>query len=77
VIPIGEWPTKEYGVQISAGLDLIIFTHGNNDRGPLSAIQCALQNALVVDSSALRAVGMAACINRLLTECRPNEWGYT
>ena len=77
VIPSGEWPDQEYSVQISAGLDLIIFTHDNNDRGPLWAIQCALQNALVIDSSALREVGMAACISRLLAECHPNEWGYT
>jgi hypothetical protein len=75
-IPNGEWPNQEYGIELSAGLDLVVFTHGNNDVGPFE-LHHALQKALVIDSSALRAFGMAACIRHLLAECRPNEWGYT
>jgi len=75
-IPSGEWPIQEYDIQVSAGLDVIIFTHGNKDVGPLQ-LDHVLQNALVIDASALREFGMTACIKRLLTDCRPNEWGYT
>jgi hypothetical protein len=76
VVPEGEWPIQEYGVIVSAGLDLVIFTHGNKDVGPFE-IHHVLQYALVIDAAALREFGMPACINRLLAECRPNEWGYT
>jgi hypothetical protein len=75
-VPSGEWPIQEYGIQLPASLDVIIFTHGNNDVGPLQ-LHHVLQNALIIDASALRRFGMTACIERLLTDCRPNEWGYT
>jgi hypothetical protein len=75
-VPLGEWSNQEYGVQLPASLDSVIFTHGNNDVGGLS-LQHVLQNALVIEATALRHFGMAACLQYLMSRCRPNEWGYT
>jgi len=75
-IPEGEWPIQEYAILLSAGLDLIVFTHSNNDVGPLG-LHHVLQNAFVVDASALREFGVSACLEHLFANYRPNEWGYT
>jgi hypothetical protein len=75
-VPSSEWPNQAYGVQVAAGLDYIIFTHGNNDIGAFS-LHHALQNGLVIEAAALRHYGMAACLHYLMSRCRPNEWGYT
>ena len=72
----GEWPNREYGVRVSTGLDLLIFTYGNKDIGPLSLHHVVLQS-LVIDVSALRHFGMAACLEHLMSRYEPNEWGYT
>jgi len=72
----GEWSNKEYGVRVSKSLDLVIFTHGNNDVGPLS-LDHALLRSFVIDAAALRHFGMAESLEQVMTRCEPNEWGYT
>src|SRR5262245_39907627 len=62
----GEWPNKDYAVRLSKSLELLIFTHGNNDVGPLS-LHHVLPQSLVVDAAALRHFGMAACLEHLMT----------
>ena len=72
----GEWPNREYGVRVSKSLELLVFTHGNNDMGPLS-LHHVLLRSLVIDASAIRHFGLAACLDHLMTHYEPNEWGYT
>jgi hypothetical protein len=75
-VPSGEWSNQQYGVQLPASLECVIFTHGNNDIGCFG-LHHALQNALIIEAAALRHFGMAACLQYLMSHCRPNEWGYT
>lgn len=72
----GEWPNKDYGVRVSKGLELVVFTHGNKDVGPVSLDQVLLRS-LVIDACAVRQFGLAACLDCLMTRYEPNEWGYT
>jgi hypothetical protein len=67
---------SDYGVRVPDSLDVIIFTHSNDDRGCFGLEQSIL-NALVVEAAALRHFGMAACLEYLMSLYRPNEWGYT
>jgi hypothetical protein len=66
----------DYGVRVSAGLDLVSFTYENNDIGPLS-LHHFLLNAMVVDAAALRHYGMSACLQYVMSRHKPNQWGYT
>src|SRR5262249_10874532 len=75
-VPSDEWPNQDYGVQLPASLDFVIFTHGNNDIGGFGLHQ-APQNALVIEAAALRHFGMPACLHYLILRCRPNKCGYT
>jgi hypothetical protein len=75
-VPSGEWSNQEYGVQVPASLDYVIFTHGNNDAG-CYGLHHARQNALVIEAGALRHFGMPACLQYLMARHRPNEFGYT
>jgi hypothetical protein len=72
----GEWPNREYGVRASKSLELLVFTHGNKDVGPLS-LHHVLLRALVIDATAIRHFGLAACLEHLMTRYEPNQWGYT
>jgi hypothetical protein len=72
----GEWSIQEYNVRLPNSLDVVIFTHGNNDKGVLG-LHHVFQNAMVIDASALRRFGMEACLMQLMSGCEPNEWGYT
>ena len=72
----GEWPTREYGVRVSKSLELLVFTHGNKDFGPLS-LHHVLLRSLVIDAAAVRHFGLAACLEHLMSGYEPNEWGYT
>jgi hypothetical protein len=72
----GEWPTQEYDLRLSNGLELFVFTYGNNDIGPLS-LGHVMQKALVLDAAAVQEFGMRACLDHLIEHCKPNEWGYT
>jgi hypothetical protein len=72
----GAWSDQDYGVRVPDSLDLVMFTHGNNDIGPLS-LQQVLQNTLVIEAAALRHFGMAACLKHLMSRCKPNQWGFT
>ena len=72
----GEWQTQEYSLQISSGLDFLIFTHGNKDVGPFN-IYHALHNALILEAFMLRRFSLSDCLKFLFTNCKPNEWGYT
>ena len=71
-----EWANKEYGVRLSKALDFLFFTHGNRDVGPFG-LRHALLRSLVIDAASVRHFGMAACLEHLMLECEPNEWGYT
>lgn len=67
---------QDYGVRLSASLEFVIFTHGNNDAGPGSVGQ-SLQHARVIEAWELRRYGMAACLEHVMSTCKPNEWGLT
>lgn len=71
-----EWQNQEYSVRITSGLDFVILTHGNTDVGPFG-LQHALHNALVIEAVMLRRFSLAQCVEFLLRNCKPNEWGYT
>ena len=75
-IPQGECPNQDYGVWLTASLEFVIFTHGNNDKGVYDLTHL-LQPALVIEAWALRRHGMAECLGRVMSNCKPNEWGYT
>ena len=75
-IPPEEWQQQEYGVYLGTGLDLLVFTHGNKDIGPLG-LQHLLQQALVIDAAAVRHFGFDRCLEYLMAEFPPNEFGYT
>jgi len=75
-IQSGEWANRDYGVRLSKGLELLIFTHGNKDVGP-SSLHHVLLRSLVIDAAALRHFGLAACLEHLMARYEPNEWGYT
>lgn len=74
----GDWAEQnsEYGIRISDGLDLVIFTCENNDIGALS-LHHFLLNAMVIDAAALLQYGMPACLEYLVDHHKPNQWGYT
>jgi hypothetical protein len=68
-------PQSGYGVEITSGLDLLIFTWGNNDVGP-PCVEHAMAQAMVIRAPLLRMYGMHACIGRLF-KLPPNAWGFT
>jgi hypothetical protein len=69
-------PLVCYGIRIPTGLDLLIFTWGNTDAGPLT-IETATSRALVVDPFILREFGMGACLKQLFNNFPPNTYGLT
>ncbi|HEY6194731.1 MAG TPA: hypothetical protein VI504_06770 [Candidatus Eisenbacteria bacterium] len=75
-IPKGEWQFQEYDILLSASLELVIFTHSNNDIGP-GSLAHSLQHARVIEAWELRRYGMAACLEHVMSTSKPNEWGYT
>ena len=72
----GEWPIQEYCVRIANGLDVVILTYGNNDVGGLN-LHHVLHRALVIDAVMLRGFALGKCLNHLIANHKPNEWGYT
>jgi len=74
--PPEQWRNQEYSVQITDGLDFLIFTHGNTDIGPFG-LHHALRNALVIEAVMLRRFSLTECLDFLYRKCKPNEWGYT
>lgn len=75
-IPQGEWNCQEYNVRLSASLEFVIFAHGNSDVGAGGLAQ-ALQHARVIEAWELRRYGVAACLDHVMSNSKPNEWGYT
>jgi hypothetical protein len=74
----GEWCNQDYLLWVTADLEWILATYGNNEAGvgprsqtALVLLVAVLQDAAGDGSSALREFTM-----RLLT-CETNEWGYT
>jgi len=74
--PEGQWSDQDYGIRLSASLEFVIFTHGNNDIGPGSLAQ-SLQRARVIEAWEVRRYGIAACLEHVMSFCKPNEWGYS
>jgi hypothetical protein len=64
-----------YGVEITSGLDLLIFTWGNSDAGP-GTVETAMAQAMVIRAPMLRIFGMQACIGRLF-KLPQNVFGLT
>lgn len=66
----------EYGVRLTSGLDLVVFTCENNDIGALS-LHHFLLNGMTIDAAALRHYGVAACLEYFMSQHKPNRWGFT
>ena len=75
-VPEGEWVDEDYGVWVTDGLDFILFTHGNSDRGPFGLEQVLL-NTLSIDAAALRHFGVPTCLTHVMSHCKTNTWGLT
>jgi len=69
-----EW--HNYRVQVSRGLDFVIFYWGNSDRGAFE-LHHVLQTALVIETRALRGFSLAECLQALLEQYEPNRLGLT
>jgi len=67
---------QDYGVWLSASMEFVIFTRGNDDAGTLG-LRHALHSARVVESWNLRRFGMAACLQNVMAEHEPNQRGLT
>lgn len=65
-----------YGVRISSGLDLLIFTWGNSDAGAGPLVDHTMTTALTIDAMYVRLCGMEACLRRLF-RFPPNTFGFT
>jgi len=70
-------PTRDYGVRLSASLEFVIFTYGNDGAGPADSIRQALQQARVIEAWELRRYGMPACLEYVMSNCNPNQWFLT
>lgn len=66
-----------YGVRITTGLDLLVFTWGNTDAGVQPPVELFMSRALVLDGHLVRVVGMKACLVRLFNGFPPNQYGLT
>ena len=75
-VSAGAPPMTDFGVQLTGGLDFVLFTHGNTDAGPLDLKDFLLQ-ALVIDSASLRHFGVGRCLEHPMSGFEPNRWGYT
>lgn len=89
MIPPGEWPDQAYSLLISDDLQWFIFTHGNTDGG-FWGPDHALMNAMVISASSLKLprvspdlpvelprFELSQCVQFVMKQCKPNEWGYT
>ena len=66
----------DYRVELSRGLDCVIFTYGNSDAGPWPSLHQCLQTSLRIRGGALRHLGMAACLQHLM-RLPPNVYGFS
>jgi hypothetical protein len=72
----GQW-MENYRVEVSSGLDFLIFFYGNNDHGGFG-LHHVLHMALVIEARALRGYSLGECVNRLFDGYyRPNLFGRT
>lgn len=65
-----------YGVRISGGLELLIFSWGNSDAGAGPMVDHVMTKALYIDAMYVRLCGMETCLRRLFTY-PPNTFGLT
>jgi len=72
----GEWPNQDYWLRVARGLDVVIVTHSNRDVG-IFGLHHALHHAMVIDATMLRRFGLGECIHSVMSQYKPNEWGYT
>ena len=68
--------TSDYRVRLTASREFIIFTYGNNDAGP-GSIGHDLQLARVIEAWQLRRYGLKACLEHVMSTCKPNQWGLS
>jgi len=75
-IPEGEWPHQNFHIRLTGDLDLVIVTCGNVDAGEIH-IGNVVREARLIGAHAIRAYGLAACLDHVMATCKPNEWAYT
>jgi hypothetical protein len=75
-INAGEWPNQNYWLRVARGLDVVILTHSNRDVG-IFGLHHALHHAMVIDATMLRRFGLVECVSYVMSNCKPNKWGYT
>ena len=69
-------PWQNYRVEISRGLDFILFFYGNSDAGCLGLHQL-MEHVLAMETRVLRGYGLGECLKRLFAEYQPNRLGLT
>jgi hypothetical protein len=70
----GGW--ENYRVEVSRGLDFVIFFWGNSDHGGFG-LHHVLGKALVIETRALRGCGLGQCLRSLFENYPPNQLGLT
>lgn len=75
-IPPGEWHNQEYSLHVSEDLCWFIMTYENNDIGCGSLSQ-TFQKARTISVSSLEYYPLRSCLEFIVENCKPNEWGYT
>lgn len=77
-VPAGEWCNQDYLLWVTADLEWIIATYGNNDVGvgPRSQTALVLPVAMLQHAAGGSASALREFVIRLLA-CKTNEWGYT
>jgi hypothetical protein len=63
-------------VEVSRGLDFVIFFWGNSDHGGFG-LHHVLGKALVIETRALRGCGLSQCLRSLFENYPPNQLGLT
>ena len=78
----GEWPHKDYRLEVSQDLEFFVIFYDNKDIGPLS-LWHVLQTAVVIQRVSLEPHGhfggfnLGECVEYVMKNLKPNEWGYT
>ena len=75
----GDWPDQDYRIQVSKNLELFVILYGNRDIGGFG-LWHVLQSAMVIHGSCLRSLGnynLGDCVEYVMKNLKPNEWGYT
>lgn len=74
--PTTSAPHEDYRLRVTDDLKLFVIEYGNSDVGGLSLYHVLL-NAKVIDADALDHFPLSDAISDVITQCRPNEWGWT